>query len=200
MERRRPSLLRLLALALIVLAPGAAAAPLCSDLKLKQSKTPSKTAPGRRLRLSYTVRNTGATTRDVAVGVIVPPGVIVQKKSGGVGKKNKHAPAANTTVIDAELESVFGAYWPTSTLLRKKSRKFSMTLLVAKCAVMPEELLFQARVMEIDNNTVDCSMDFAQQQVCRCACCGGGGRRMCIDQVKWCSLTCSNARHPNRWR
>jgi hypothetical protein len=178
MERRQPSLLRLLSGAaalgltfVLLLAPrAAAAAPACTGLHVKQSKAPSKTVPGRRFRLSYTVRNKEAT-RDVALGLIVPPGVIVGKTSANA-RNSKHVVPANASIIDAKLERVFGAYWPTDTLVSKKSRKFSVTLQVAMCDVMPDALLFQARVMEIHNNTIVCNQDFAQQKVC------GGSKRM----------------------
>ena len=113
--------------------------------------------------MSYVVKNKGPT-RDVALGLIVPPGTMLQKQ-GGTTHQSKNAPVGNATFIDSRLERVFGVYWPTSTLLAKKSRKFSATFTVAKCATMPEYLLFQARAMEIWNNTIACQRDFAQQKV-----------------------------------
>lgn len=153
-----------LALLLATLTTTAAAVPVCSDLDIKQSKAPSKRAPGRRLRLSYTVRNTGST-RDVALGVIVPPGAILQKMSPAAAHNSKHATPVDASNIDAKLQRVFGAYWPSDTLRSKKSRKFTATFLVAKCSPMPDNLLFQARVMSTHNYTVTCAKDFAQQKV-----------------------------------
>ena len=149
---------------LLLLAPGATAAPACTGFQVKQGKTPTKTAPGRRLRLSYSVRSVDATARDVALGLIVPPSAIVQK-SGSTTHQSKRVTPTNATLIDAQLQPAFGVYFPTSTLLGKKSRKFSATFTVAKCATMPASLLFQARLIDVKNNTIVCTQDFAQQKV-----------------------------------
>lgn len=151
--------------ALLLLAPGATAASTCTDLETKQSKTPTKTAPGRRLRFSYTVRSSAQTTRDVALGLIMPPGVIV-RKAGSTTHRSKHITPTNATLVDAQLERAFGVYWPTSTLLPKKARKFSATFTVAKCATMPDDLLFQAWLIDVKDNTIVCTQDLPEQKVC----------------------------------
>lgn len=164
-ERRlRPRLLHALGLAallLLALASGATAAPTCTGLVVKQSKVPTRTAPGRRLRLSYAVRSNQTT--HVALGLIVPPGVIVHK-SGSTTQRSKRVTPTNATLVDAQLERAFASevYWPTSTLLAKKTRKFSTTFKVAKCATMPDYLLFQPRLFGVNNNTIVCTQDMPQ--------------------------------------
>lgn len=156
----------LLGLAVILLlAPGAAAVPNCTSLALKQSRTPRTTSPGKRLRFTYTIRNTGAT-RDVALGIIIPLGVKLTKQSSTVGGLGyKHLAPVNASIIDARLRSAFQVFWPTQTLLAKKTRKYKATFEVVKCEIMPEELLFYARASEIVDNAVVCNKDFESQRV-----------------------------------
>lgn len=157
-----------LALSLLLILVGTATAAPCStpSYKVKATHVRRNVKPGTRFTLAYHVRNNGQNTKDVAFGVVLPPGVIVQKNA--TSALSRHIPYTKAAV-ETVLAEAYGLYYKAAPLKPGKGRKFTARLLVAACPdeTMPASLLFQARLVEIarDANAVACETDVPVQAV-----------------------------------
>lgn len=143
----------------LVAVPAIAAPCATSSYKIRAARVRRNVKVGTRFTLAYHVRNHGPSTTNVALGVVLPPGAIVQKNV--TSATSKRTPYTNAAV-ETTLTKAYGLYYRAAPLKPGKGRRYRARILVAACRdeTIPSSLLFQSHLLEIviPTNSVACEM------------------------------------------